>query len=296
MIGRRKKAPTQRQPRIDRQKQPAFQYSSNRSKSERTSREQTDQENTATQIRKSLCKFLYACSIVTILIGAIYASILSAEPVLVLDNKQTALRPYYSEDATVFARTGVQSFSKFTLNRKKIADQLQSKYPEMIAVDVTTPLFARRAVIKVEIAKPAVVLTSGSSTYLVNDLGVVMFDTANTKNYIKKESLLQINDQSSTPVQAGKPALTSVQVVFITELKRQSEAKQLPITTASLNAGGGELHIKHSDLPYIVKYNLYEDARKSFGTFIATKEKGEQTRQKPAEYIDVRIPERAYIK
>jgi hypothetical protein len=64
----------------------------------------------------------------------------------------------------------------------------------------------------------------------------------------------------------------------------------------NLVVGGGELDVKHTGLSYIVKYNIYENARKSFGTFFAAKEYVERSNIHPGEYIDVRIAERAYIK
>lgn len=297
MMGRRKKQPpVQRTPHIERQKQSSFQYSSNRSQSDRTARERGKEDQAKTGLSTYLRKTGFILSGVIFVILAAYASVLNADPKIVIANKVPPLRGSYQKDAAEIAGKSFSSRSKLTLNRQKLTDELHAKYPEMAVIDVTTPIFARRAVIKVVLATPAVVLNSGQDSYLLDSHGVALFDAATGDTTVKKDSLLQISDQTETPVQPGKPALTSSQVAFVTELKQQSEAKKLPVSSFTLTAGGGELNVKHGGLSYLVKYSLYEDARKSFGTFVAAKEYADKSKLKPAEYIDVRIPERAYIR
>lgn len=294
MRGRKKKPPVQRTPHIERQKQSAFQYSSNRSQSDRVGKERNSEEK-GTTLKKSARRSVYVLALVLVAIAAVYISLLSADPKLLIANEQQPLRDSYQKTVVDIAAKDFSSRSKLTINRKKISQSLQAEYPEITTADVTTPVFGRRAIIKVALANPALILNSADKSYVLDSQGVVLFDIT-SKNSMKTDSLLQINDQTQTPVIIGKPAFTSAQVNFIAEIKNQSQAKKMEFNTAIITAGGGELHVKHGGLPYIVKYSLYENPRKSFGTFIATKEQLDRSRLKPAEYIDVRVPERAYIK
>lgn len=298
MIGRRKRQPRiPRSPRIERQKQSIFQYSSNRSQTDRTKRSEGEEgEDTQTGLN-SLKRYLYRLGLLIILAGAVATSFLTAAPRVTLADSSQQFRDVQTyQEVSRQAAGGWQSYSKLTVNREKITQELQSKYPEIVRADVSTPLFGRAAVVKVELARPAVILNAANGKFVLDQRGIALFDLDRVEPGFKTESLAEISDRTEAPVELGKPALTSGQITFITEVKRQSEAKQMPVGSIVLTGGGGELHVKHGDLPYIVKYNVYEDGRKSFGTFIATKEHADRSGLKPAEYIDVRIPERAYIK
>lgn len=299
MIGRRRKEqPTQRSPHLNTQKQSVFHYSSNRSQTEHERPRQTESSDAPKKISKlkrTLMTTPYVVgAAVAIILGVVFSS-LSGDPKIVVAGGSQPLRENadYSETAAKLAEESVGGYTKFTVNREKITEGVQTAYPELTNVSVTTPLFARSLVIKADMSIPAAVLTTDAHDYLIDARGMTLFDLKKTRASIKTDKLINIIDQSQTPIEIGKPALTSVQVLYALEIKHQAESKQLEVESAELTAGGGELHVRFKGLPYLVKFNIYEDARKSFGTFIAAKE---QNGVKPTEYIDVRVAERAYVK
>lgn len=303
MIGRRKKQPpVQRSPHLGQQKQTTFRYSSNRSQTERVlSRQDTQDAEQATQARLRFARRLkrtpYLVGGLAAFAGAIYLSLLLTPPKIVFYGEQGPLRSDSPYAALVSGKTSnLQSSSKFTINRQQLTKDMQAQFPELVQVAVTTPLLANHAVVELEVSKPALILTSGNDTYLLDTRGVALLDTARERPLAKTDALPVVTDQSNLPVELGKQALTSSQTGFILELNHQAQAKNLSLVSINLSAGAGELTVRYNDLPYFVKYNVNEDARKSFGTFYATKEYIERTKVKPAEYIDVRIPERAYVK
>lgn len=302
MIGRPKKQPpVQRSPHINRQKQPAFHYSSNRSQTERTLARHDTQANDVTEKKN---KFFNRFKRWPYLLGALltvfiifYFSILSAKPVLVIKDsgapmRDTALYASAASDLT----SDLQSRSKLTLNRQKITSELQNRFPELSRAEVITPFFARSVTIELQTQTPELLINDGSDTYLVDSRGVVLLNMKDIDQAFSTDKLTTVSDQSNSPIEVGKPALTSAQVNFILQLRHQSEAKQLTIESLNLTAGAGELIARYKELPYFIKFNLGEDARKSFGTFYATKEYTESSKAQPSEYIDVRIPERAFVK
>jgi hypothetical protein len=90
--------------------------------------------------------------------------------------------------------------------------------------------------------------------------------------------------------------LSPDEVQFITGVLAQLQAKQLAITAVTLPPIAHELHVRIQGQPYYVKFNIQSDARIAAGTFLATKSYLEQGRITPAEYVDVRVEERAYYK
>lgn len=303
MIGRRKKQQAiQRSPHLDRQKQTTFRYSSNRSQTERpTSRHDPRSADKETCLKEKLLnifkKVPYVAGAALTLVVVIYLSLLTAQPKVVVQNGQGPLRhgaPYAKVASGMADNLG--SRSKFTLNRQKISDQLQSQFPELRTVNVKTPLFANRAVIEVEVARPELILRSGTDSYALDNRGMALINVSEHRPAFKTDDMPVVTDQSNTQIEVGKQALTSAHVAFILEIARQSQAKELVIDTINLGAGAGELLVRYSGLPYSVKYNLNEDPRKSFGTFFATKEYLERENSQLDEYIDVRISERAYVK
>jgi hypothetical protein len=56
------------------------------------------------------------------------------------------------------------------------------------------------------------------------------------------------------------------------------------------------VHFKFNQLDYEVKFSFSNDARKSAGAFLALKKHLDKKGPLPKEYIDARVPERAYVR
>lgn len=97
-------------------------------------------------------------------------------------------------------------------------------------------------------------------------------------------------------VAVGSSALTSEQIEYIKILKYQAQISNLNISSMEIVAGGSELDVHYGGVSYYVKYSFFEDPRKSSGVFFATKETLDNKSEVPTEYIDVRVPQRAYVK
>lgn len=303
MIGKRKKpSGPARAPHLNQSKQTTFRYTSNRSQSDRPLARQDVEKSTKKQAHHERILQLFrqvpiAIGAAVVVVACVYLSLLTAQPTVVFRGDQQSIRegtPYatFANELT----DNIQGKSKLTINRQKIADELQNKYPELETIEVKTPVWSNKVTIEAKVSKPSILLVNGSQDFVVDNRGVVLLNASKERPTIKIDELIKITDQSNARIDIGKQALTSAHITFIRELQRQAAEKQLAIESSNLSAGAGELHVKHATTGYFVKYNLNEDARKSFGTYLATKERIDQTNVKPAEYVDVRIPERAYVK
>lgn len=186
--------------------------------------------------------------------------------------------------------------SKVAFNEEKINVELATAFPEFNDINVKTSLFRHNPVVTITFGEPKVLLTNGATLYVVSAEGTILLDASKDRDLFNTEKLPLVQDQSSLQFNIGKQALSAVQVRYIVEVVNQSSLKNRPIETLILSAGGGELDVRYGGKTYVVKYNLFEDPRRSVGTYIAMSEQLEAQNQKPQEYIDIRIPERAYIK
>jgi hypothetical protein len=109
-----------------------------------------------------------------------------------------------------------------------------------------------------------------------------------------RQTLPVVNDQSGIAVEVGKTVLPAEDIAFMTTVIAQLKAKQINAETITLPATAHEVDIKPAGQAYTVKFNVDTDAREAAGAYLATKQKLEQTNVKPAQYIDVRVPGRAY--
>lgn len=305
MLGRKRNKHNEsenvRSPHITRRKQSTFQYSSNRSQREGASARSTPQtsETAATAKKVKFIKTQYVVVFAVFLFLGLYLSFITSQPKISVigEPKMVNSIEEYSQAVNTIS-SGISSKSKFSVNRQKIEQDLKAKFPEVAEANVTTPFFSRSLRVNLALSEPTIIINSNSGSFVIDDSGVAVKDISKSAGQLESSisDLPRVTDQSGVDIAVGKSALTSSQVNFIGEIKHQSDAKSMQIESINLMAGGGELDVRFAGYTYFVKFNLNEDARTSFGTFIATKEHLEQSNAPPTEYIDVRIPERSYVK
>jgi hypothetical protein len=282
------------------QKSSTFQYSSNRRGSERGFDRGAAEKAAARSksIKNRLIQIPYIAGFVCILVGIFYLSTLSTNPQLVIVGDQQLIRDKdtYQKAVHQLLASKLQYRTKVSFNGEEIASQLQTSFPELKTIEVSAPILRHRPVFELVVSSPALVFVSGTNTYLLDERGIALFDLHQTKHHVDTTQLPILTDQTSFTVELNKPALSGGQVNFIREVVGQIKAKQLSITSMELVSGGGELDVRLKDLPYKIKFNFYEDARTSVGAFLAAKEQLGKDGTKPSEYVDVRIPTRAYVK
>lgn len=189
-------------------------------------------------------------------------------------------------------------FNRFriTMNKQKISDEIEKQFPELQQVNIEVPMFSHRPIVEFKMASPAGIITSSGRSYVIDGDGRVLFDKNIAQNQESLGKLPVINDSSNTEISPGKPALTSDQVSYIRHLYLQAEAKGIKISSIELQPGGTEIRVRFGEDKYYVKFNLGADARQSIGTYFAASDKLRGEGSTPSEYIDVRVPERAFVK
>lgn len=221
--------------------------------------------------------------------------LLSTSPkVIVVGNTavaKTYLQPVstYETAAHKILNGSLTNRTKLTVNLDGAAAALQKEFPELQTVSLDVPLVGSRPIVYVQVAQPTVILQNPHGNYALNSGGVVLARLSNVPGGIPV-----VADQSGAMPRPGKQFLPSSEVAFIHTVAYQFKAAHMGITTFVLPANTPyELDVRPDGHAYIVRFNLQEDAMTQSGAAIATLQ---QVAQKPASYIDVRVPDRVYYK
>lgn len=231
--------------------------------------------------------------------GLIYASGLNTDPRVSLDKAgSTALL----QNATVYEsatkdslKASIFNRSKLLINTKNIENDLLTKFPELQTAVVTVPLASRRPIVSLRAVEPRLLLVTDEGRYIIDANGRAAKAVSDDK-LANELDLPIVQDQTGLKPDLGKVTLTSREVAFMSELYHQLKAKSINIESLVLPPLVNELHLQVKDQGYSVKFNLLGDARLQVGTWQALADRLSRDRINPAEYIDVRVDEKAFYK
>jgi len=204
--------------------------------------------------------------------------------------------PVYQRAARQLFASSVLNSNKVTVDAANIARQLHAQFPELEAVSVSLPIVGHHPMVYLQPATPRLVLTTQQGdAFVINHTGTALIDVAQAP-HLDKLHVPTVQDQSGLRLQAGKQALDSNTVTFITEVVAQLQGKGVGAEQLILTPTGSELDAKVSGAGYMVKFNLRGNAREEAGTFLAVKQQLDAQHKQPGQYVDVRVSGRAYYK
>lgn len=214
----------------------------------------------------------------------------NGSPVTLLRSSQT-----YQTAAQQILAGSLLNRTKITIDTSRFNRQMKARFPELAEASVTLPLIGHRPLVELAAVAPQLILTNQQGAYLVDAGGKAIVQTNETTG-ISSLHLPAVTDESNVPIKVGKGALTAGNVTFITTIVQELQAKQISIDSISLPKLPDELHVRIKSTPYYIKFDMNGDPRLQAGTFLAVKQKLEADHVTPAQYIDVRVEERAYYK
>lgn len=238
-------------------------------------------------------------SIVGVLSAFIYLTTLSSKPRVEIKTGTTLVavqkESVYQAAASQLINESLLSRSKLTADTDALAEKLMNKFPELGDVAVIIPLIGRRAVFEIRPAQPVLVLVGSSGSYIIDSTGRPVLAASQLASSIR-DKLPVVSDDSGTEIKLGKQLFTSELVSFISDLSAQFKAKGISVESYELPFLANEVHLHLEGKGYVIKFNTENDARQQAGTYLALAEKLQADGVVPAEYVDVRIDERAYYK
>lgn len=185
--------------------------------------------------------------------------------------------------------------NKVTINTKELEKRLTDTYPELASASITVPLLNRRPILGIKPAQPVMILLSDGERYLLDNNGRVLLSLSGANSGSAKDLPL-VQDDSGLDIKVGQTALPGNEVSFIKEVFRQITGKGKQIEMARLPTEPSELHIKLIGQNYFVKFDTRGEGLQQAGTYLAADEELGAKGVTPAEYIDVRVEEKAFYK
>lgn len=206
------------------------------------------------------------------------------------------------QDLSVYQRFAHQALGKSFANNNKltidadaVATRIEQQYPEVHAASISLPVFGRKPTLYIQPATPQMILSTASGRFVLDADGRALAAAEDT--VVPDETVVPtVVDQSDLPIKKGEIALPSRSVAFITEVAGQLSAKKINVETWTLPARTSQLDVKVNGAPFYVKFNLQGRAREQAGTFLALQNDLANKRISVGQYIDVRVPGRAYYK
>jgi hypothetical protein len=226
---------------------------------------------------------------------------LSTDPKVVLvagSSQQPFLqdRQIYTQAVVKQLSSSIWNHNKITVNTEHINQLLAAQFPELTSVSMTLPLVSHRPVIYLRAAEPALILHTGSGSYVLDITGKALLSGA-VPPAVTKLNLPTLTDQSGLVIIVNHEALRSSDVRFIQTVMAELQAHGLTPNSFILPAASSELDVHLLGQPYFIKFNLQaDDARQQVGTFLAVQAHLKGQNSLPSAYVDVRVDGRAYYK
>ena len=257
----------------------------------------TDEQNKRKSSGK-LSKAINATIIAAVFSSLAYLSYIQTDPVIKLDQKTIPRNENdYYDVVNKEMSTSFLYKNKLTFDTKKFSAEIKAEFPEVDSVIVEIPVFRHRPTVNIVLSEPSARLVTNDKSYILDKEGRALFPESQINDQFDTSRLVSINDASGHPVVLGKPVLTEQQINYIKEVINQSNANDTSAQIFDLEFGGSAVDIKFQDVSYLVRFSFYEDPKQSSGAYFAIREEINKGHvPTPEKYIDLRIPDRAYLK
>ncbi len=206
----------------------------------------------------------------------------------------------YQATATDVLRSSVFNSNKITIDTTEVAQTVQQSFPEINDTSLALPLLGHRPTLYIELTKPTLILQNGGQRILVDSQGHALSTSTSLKD-VSQLQLPTLTDQSNLTISLGDTVMSSSTITFVRTVLAQLDAAGVSVKRMVMPSRTEELDVYITGDSYFGKFNLHDGqtVRQQVGTFLATRQqlsRGKQGSRVPSQYIDVRIPGRAYYK
>lgn len=234
----------------------------------------------------------WACLAIIAVCAAKVVVLVPSAKVVVSQNEAQLRLPTdsYAAAADAEFRRSLLNRNKITFDTNGIAQHVASDHPELTSVVVTAPLIGNRPVVYVAAARPACLLQTPRGNFTVSAEGFILASTSEPV-----AGLPILKDASSRQVTAGKRYLAGSTVSFVTTVAYQLEKAGFGVEHLVLPASAPyEVDAYLANKPFYIRFNLAAEVMQQSGGAVATLQQLGSTM--PAQYVDMRVPGKAYYK
>lgn len=201
----------------------------------------------------------------------------------------------YQEGIASIWRQELGNRLKLTVNAGQIKQSILDKYPELADVEVHLPIAGKKPSIVLVPDTVALQIINSQGRFYTNDHGKVLAASSDISSLTNPGAIPAVVDRSGLELAPGTYVLSQSNVETIQILIASLQQANHEVTDLVLPQVINELDISLANKPYIVRFSLLEDPEQGVGAFLAFLEtlKGQE---QPQEYVDLRVPEKAFYK
>jgi hypothetical protein len=259
-----------------------------------------NQNKTAKKEKLSLTKII---NIFLIIGGAglvVFATTLTTNPVIELKKSNAQ---YY--EANVYQEAAIEAIKSNILNRSKLLfqetsfeEKLKEQFPEISQAKPVIPLGGRNLTVIISVSDPFAYVSSGTDTGIINSEGVLV--VKNSKEVLANLLNLKFTEPQSN-FTVGSRILTTSEVNMLLMLRAEMKSltfqdnKSAEIKDVLFDVAKGQLEAKLINKPFFIKLTTFNEAEQQVGGAKATIKQLDKENSLPTQYIDVRVPGRAFV-
>jgi hypothetical protein len=256
----------------------------------------------------SFSKFINFSIGLLVIVVVFFASTLSTTPAISIKNSAPKYRDQiaYTNFASDYLQRSLVSQSKLLFRSADFEQAMRQEFPEIDQISAIIPLGGRKLDVNMTLSTPLAIVMNGSEKGIVDSTGTLV--TTNVNRLLidsQNDSLPQL--RFSTPqdnFSSGSVLLTSTEIELLQLILSELQSADLVIDSAGslqvseflFNVSDGQLEVRFTGQPFYVKYSVYTDVRVQVGTMVQTFKQLNREGQFPTSYIDVRVPEKVYVK
>jgi hypothetical protein len=201
----------------------------------------------------------------------------------------------YKAAAVAALTSSFANTNKITINGLAVSHSLEQKFPEIGSASVVLPLVGQRPIIYIKLTEPSLIVKTPTQELVVDDQGHALVVAGH--GGVSGLDLPVLSDANNLHFKTGSTVLSAQSVNFITSVVDQAAANNIKTKKLLLPAGTEELDFYPNHSGYFVKFNLHDNnVRQQVGSYLAVRGYLKGRNDKPSQYIDVRVPGRAYYK
>lgn len=175
------------------------------------------------------------------------------------------------------------------LDTDALASRIKQREPLLSGVTVLRT-WPHTVTVKVEERTPGMIWATGEQRYLIDSEGVVVGAAGQGST-----SLATVVDSTNLSVKVGDRVVASSFISYIAELRTLMPATKLGIKSLQVPETTTEVFVT-TDRGYVVKFDTTRSAASGVQALVRVQAELARVGKTPAEYIDLRIENRAYYK
>ena len=307
MLRKKKQARRRFESATDLQKGSPYSYYASRSSSNEKNRKEVQGRGELPADkphRPILGRLLLILFILLLIIAALDLTWLNSQPKIFFlyspnSNNKTLLQSMsvYQKYAAKTLSESFSSNNKITINTGALTNKMMDQFPELGSVSIVLPVIGHQPSFYLQPAQPGLILQVSNFNYLLNNQGRVLSRKSVTDNSLLKFALPIVSNQAALTYKTGQQAMSREDIAFIEYVYEQLSLHNIAVSSSGLIANSRELDVRiNSPQPYYVKFNLENTQQEQVGTYLAVYDQLQKQSVNPAQYIDVRVPGRAYFK